>query len=100
MALLELAALDRAGEQIAEGGQERSVLRAEGPWLDRGNPKEAVGAAVTAGDSHMHAADAVVVLEIARDLEPLLGGEIGDDDRRGRIQRNAGIGVGLRRRQN
>ena len=99
VALLELAALNGAGEKIADGGKERSVLRAEGPHPGRRHAKDAVGAAVATGDGRMHAADAVVFLEIMRNLEPVFGGEIGDDDRRGRIQRDAGVGVGLRRRQ-
>ena len=100
VALLELAALDGACKKIADGGEKRQLLRAELPLLAGADGENAIGAAVAAGDGDVHAAGAVVLLQIGRNLEPDLGGEIGDDDRDGRIQREAGKAVRRRRGQN
>ena len=99
VALLELAALNGAGQDIGGGSEERGVLRAEMARLAGADAEDAVGAAVAAGNGHGHAADAVMILQIGRDGEPGFGGIIGGDDRRGGIQRIARIAIGVRRGQ-
>ena len=74
--LFELAALDGAGEQIAGRGQERDVLRVEAPLFHGADAEDAIGAAVAAGDGHVHAAGAGVVLHVRRHLEAAFAGEI------------------------
>ena len=64
VALFELAALDGAGEQVAGGGEEGGLLRAERPLFRGADAEDAIGAAVAAGDGHVHAAHAGVVLHI------------------------------------
>ena len=65
MALLELAALDRAGEKVGDGGEERFVLRAEvRAGRGRADAQDAVSAPVTAGDRDVDAADASMILQI------------------------------------
>ena len=100
VALLELAALDGAGEQIASGGEERDVLRVEMPLFHGADAEDAIGAAVAAGDGHVHAARAGVVLHVARHLEPAFAGKFVDDHRDGGIQSEARVAVRFADRQN
>jgi hypothetical protein len=97
VALLELAALNGAGQDIGGGGEERGVLRAEMARLAATDAEDAVGAAVAAGNGHGHAADAVMILQIGRDREPGLGRIIRGEDRRGGIQREVRVAAGVRR---
>ena len=98
MALFELAALNGAGEKIGDGGEEHRLLRGKAPLLAAANAENAVSAAVAAGDGDVHAAGAIVVLQIGRDREPLLAGKILDHGWHGGFQREAGEAAGLRHR--
>ncbi len=91
MAVFELPALDGAGDQIADRGEEPRVLRAELALFVGADAEDAVGAAVAAGDRGADAADAAMIGQILRDREPRLGGEIRYDDGDGRIERVARI---------
>src|SRR4029077_2187498 len=64
MTLVELAALNGAGDEVADGGEERAVLRAERARPVGADAENAVGAAVAPGDHRAHAADAAMVLKL------------------------------------
>src|SRR5205823_2065846 len=90
MTLLELTALDGASQQIADGGEKRNVLWMKAPPLCGANAENAVGPAFAPGDGYGDAAFATVVVQVTRHLESVFIGEIGDDNRRGRIQYEPG----------
>ena len=86
MTLVELAALNGAGDEVADGGEERAVLRAERARPVGADAENAVGAAVAPGDHRAHAADAAMVLKIPGNGKAELAGEVGNDDGPGKIE--------------
>ena len=81
VALVRLAALDRARDHVGDRAEERDVVLAEAAPPRRVRAEHAVGAAVASGDRHAHAAvDAVIEQQRGR-LEARLGFQIEDDHR-------------------
>ena len=89
VALIRLAALDRAGDQVGDRDEERHVVLAEAAPPRGVRAEHAIGAPVAPGDRHAHAAVDAVVAQQRRDLEARLGFEIGDDHRPAGRQRVA-----------
>src|SRR4029077_2628001 len=89
VALFKLAALNSAGQKVADRSQKRNVLRIKSSFLAGTDAEDAIGPAVAAGDAHGHAALAVVIRQIAWHLESRLGVEIVDDSRSRRVKGEA-----------
>jgi hypothetical protein len=71
-------------------------VRAENPLMQRAHTKDAVSAAVAAGDRDAKAAHAFMVLQIARDLKPLFLEIVVSHHRHRGIECKTGIAIGSR----
>ena len=71
-------------------------MLAENPLMQRAYAKDAISAAVAAGDRDANAAHAFMVFQIGRDLKPLFLGIVVSHHRHSGIERIAGIAVGGR----
>ena len=97
--LIELAALDRAGDHVGDCGQERDIVLAEAPPPGRVRTEHPIGASVAARDRDGEPADGAVLAQQRLPAKSGLGREIVDDHRAPGGERIAGLRIAVGRQQ-
>ncbi len=97
LALIELTALDRAGDHVGDGSQERHVGLGELAQLRGVRADDAIGTAVAPRDRARQTGYDAMVVQQRRTLEPCFRREVLDDDRTTGCNREAGLRTADRR---